>query len=161
MANKIDYLKELQDLGVTQSQIKQIDELREVYNKNKLYSKIEKANEQLLGERVRPLSMSYETAYRLLQYNIYGNVDNIIQQYENAILLINQGTTAEYEDYVSKLAEELQDVGIYNATTSALKDTDLSKVEDLYKQYKNYEATNNRGGMINTREKIIAIIGET
>lgn len=158
MASKNPFIQELKDLGVTNEQLEQLKELQKRYEDSDAYSKISKANSNLLGEPIRPMTLSYETAYRLMEYNVYGSIQQIIEQYENALILIDEGTTQEYESYISKLAEELQEIGVINAIHSKLKSSDLKKIEFYYAIYKKYEAGNNQGGMSYARQKINELI---
>lgn len=152
------FLRELKELGATDSDIKQLNQLKNKMEGNDLYDKIGKMNEKLMGERVRPLTLSYETAVRLLKYNVYSNVKAIISSYNSAILLVEQGTTAEYEDYLQKFSEELQDAGIHNAITANLRKANLENIEFWYSKYKEYENMGNGQGMSYAREQIISII---
>ena len=158
MAKKNPLIEELRELGVTDYQRKKLRQLEREFQESGAYKQIEETNLELMGERIRPVSLSYDTAVRLLKYNIYGNIDSIIKEYQTAIMYVNQGTTKEYEDYINKMAEELQEIGIYNATPEKLKDADTKTVEFWYSEYKKYENTGNSGGMHHAREKIISTL---
>lgn len=159
MAKKNPFIEELRELGVTDYQRRKLRELQKEYEESDIYKRIEKANQALLGERIRPVSLNYETTIKLLNYNIYNDINSILKDYKQGITLIEQGTTKDYEDYVNKLADELQEIGVYNATEGNLKDADLKDIEFWYSEYKRYEDIGNAGGMQYSREKIIGILG--
>ena len=158
MSKKNPLIEELRDLGVTDYQRRKLRELEREFQESGAYKKIEEANLELMGERVRPVTLSYETALRLLQYNMYGNIKGIIKEYKNALMLIDQGTTKEYEDYIYNLANELQDIGVTNATPERLKEADLKDIEFWYSEYKKYEDSGNVAGMQHARGKIEALL---
>lgn len=158
MAKKNPLISELREMGVTDYQRRKIRELEKEYQSADAYKKIEQLNYELLGERVRPVSMSYDTAIKLLKYDIYGNIQSVIKEYENALLLVEQGTTKEYEDYINSLSEELQDIGVPNATPDKLRNADLKSIEFWYSEYQHYQDSGNEGGMFYTRGKIEGLI---
>ena len=158
MAKKNPLIEELRELGVNDYQRRKLRELEREFQESGAYKKIEEANLELMGERVRPVSLSYETALRLLQYNMYGNINGIIKEYKTSLMLIDQGTTKEYEDYIYNLANELQDIGVTNATPDRLKEVVLKDIEFWYAEYKNYENSGNGGGMQHSRGKIEALL---
>ena len=159
MQSKVNWLQELKNLGATDEQLKQLKNLQDLYKSNDTYNKIEKLNKQLLGERVRPVTISYENAYRMLNYNVYNTIQGIIDEYRRGYSLVEQGTTSEFQNYINTLAEELQDIGVYNATVSSIQPSMLEDIEYYYTMYKRYEDTGNSNGMSYAREKIISIIG--
>lgn len=158
MAKKNDFLQELIDMGATESQLKELRNIQSIYKEKDIYSKIEKTNNELLGERVKPLTLSYETAVRLIKYNVFSNIQGVLDSYKNAILLVDQGSTQQFEDYTNKLAEELQDIGAYNATPEKLRRTKLDELEFWYSKYRKYELAGHIGGMQYAREKIIELL---
>lgn len=158
MAKKNPLISELREMGVTDYQRRKIRELEKKYQSSDAYKKIEQINYDLLGERIRPVSMSYDTAIKLLKYNIYGNIQSVIKDYENALLLVEQGTTKEYEDYINKLSEELQDIGVPNATPDKFRNANLNNIEYWYSAYKRYEDIGNEGGMFYARGKIEGLL---
>lgn len=160
MAKKNQFLEELRELGATESQLNQLRQLKNEFEENDIYSTIEERNAELLGESVRPITLSYETALKLLKYNVYGNIQDIIKEYGNAKLMVEQGTTAEYEDYVKSFADRLQQYGVYNATAENLKSANLAEIEEWASIYDKYEAMNNDKGMEIARYNITRIIGE-
>lgn len=159
MAKKNPFIQELRELGVTDYQRRKLRELQKEYEESNAYKKIEETNLELMGERIRPVSLSYETTIKLLNYNIYNDINSILKDYKQGITLVEQGTTKEFEEYIKKLADELQEIGVYNATKDRLKDADLEDVEFWYSEYKRYEDIGNAGGMQYSREKIIGILG--
>lgn len=159
MSKKNPLITELREMGVTDYQRRKIRELEKEYQSSDAYKKIEQLNYELLGERVRPVTMNYDTAIKLLKYNIYGNIQSVIKEYQNTLLLVEQGTTKEYEDYINSLAEELQDIGVTNATPETLKSADLKGIEFWYSEYQHYQDSGNEGGMFYTRQKIEGLLG--
>ena len=147
MAKKNPLIQELRDMGVSDYERRKLRELAREYEAGDTYSKIEKLNKELLGERVSPVTLNYETALRLLEYNVYGNIREIIADYKQAKMYVDQGTTIEYEAYIDKLYNELVDIGVQGITKGALKDSNLATVEYWYSFYKQYELMGNGYGM--------------
>lgn len=159
MAKKNPFIQQLRDLGVTDYERRLLRNLQKEYEQKNAYSEIERLNYSLMKERVKPVTLNYENAVRLLQYNMYGNIREVINAYQQGLAYVDQGTTSEYEDYIERLAEELQDVGITVATPSNLKKANLGNIEYWYSEYKKYEANGDSQGMSKAREHIEAEIG--
>lgn len=158
MAKKNPFIQQLRDMGVTDYQRRKLRNLMRELEENDYYEEIASTNEELLGENVRPMTLSYETAVRLLQYNVYGNIQEVIEKYGQAIMYIEQGTTQEFEEYLDKFANELQDIGI-TATKDVLREADLENVQYLYSEFRTYEAMADEGGMYATKYKIKKELG--
>lgn len=153
MAKKNPFIQQLRDMGVTDYQRKKLRNLMRELEENDYYEEIASTNKELLGENVRPMTLSYETALRLLQYNVYGNIQEVIESYGQAIMYIEQGTTQEFEDYLDRFADELQDIGI-TVTKDMLREADLENAQYLYSEFRKYEAMGDSGGMYATKRKL-------
>lgn len=147
MAKKNPIIQELRDLGVSDYERRKLRELARDYEADNTYSEIERLNQELLGERISPVTLNYETALRLLEYNVYGNIREIIADYKQAKMYVDQGTTTQYEQYIDKLFNELVDIGVQGITKDNLKNADLATVEYWYSYYKQYELVGNEAGM--------------
>ena len=158
MAKKNPLITELREMGVSDYYRRKIREIGKEFQETGAYEKIEQMNYELMGERIRPVTMNYDTAIKLLKYNIDGNIQSAIKEYKNALLLVDQGTTKEYEGYINILAEELQDIGVTNAAPETLKSADLKGIEFWYSEYQHYQDTGNEGGMFYTRQKIEGLL---
>ena len=159
MAKKNPFIQQLRELGVSDYERRLLRNVQREYEKGDVYSDIERLNYSLMKERVRPITLNYENAVRMLEYNIYGNIREIIKSYEQGIMYVNQGTTSEYEHYVERLAEELQDVGITSATPQRLKQANLANIEYYYSEFKTYEQNGNSTGMSKAKAKIEVELG--
>lgn len=154
MPKKNPLIEELRDLGVSDYERRKLRELSRELEAGDTYATIEQLNKQLLNERVRPVTLNYETAIRLLKYNVYGSIQEIVEEYKTAKMYVEQGTTKEYEEYIDKLYNELKDVGVEGVTPSALKSSNLTNVEYYYGRYKYYEEIGNKEGMEWAKGKI-------
>lgn len=158
MAKKNPIIQELRDMGVSDYERRKLREVIRELEENDYYEQIADLNQEVLGENVIPMTLSYETALRLLQYNVYGNIQDIIVEYKNAIKNVDQGTTTEIEDYLDRFANELQDIGIA-VTKDDLRDIDLENIQYLYTEFRKYEAMGDNGGMYGTKRKIELELG--
>lgn len=122
------------------------------------YSRIASLNEEVLDTLIRPSTLNYETAVRLIEYGVRENIDEVIQDYQQALTALEAGTTTEIEDYLFRLSGELQDYGI-RATPDMLRATDLEELNYLYSRLGWYKEQGDNNGVNKTIVRIKKLLG--
>lgn len=138
----------MRELGVSDRDRKQIRKLMREYEERNAYNRIEALNRGLVGNRVRPQTLNYETVMNLLEYNIYDNANEIIDRYKQELDYLDKGTTSKFQNYLDNLIDILDDIGISN--TQVIRDMskeELDNIEYLLERYNAYKDTGNVGGM--------------
>ena len=153
MARKNPLIEELRDLGVSDYERRLLRQLSQEFERGDVYSGIEQLNRQLLDQAIKPVKLDYNTAVNLIKYGGY-TVDEVIQQYKGELSAYKQGTTSSYEDWLERFTEELQDIGVTNATKENVRNADRGRLEYLYGRFRHYEFTGDLNGMEKTIRQI-------
>lgn len=122
------------------------------------YSRIASLNEEVLDTDIRPATLDYQTAVNLIQYGIRENINEVLQEYENALTALEAGTTTEINDYINRLSGELQDYGIV-ATADNLRNTDLEELNYWYQQLTYYREQANKKAVNKALYEIKKLLG--
>lgn len=150
-------IEELRNLGVTDYERRLLRELDKKLRASDIYNRAEDLNIKLLGQASRPASLSYETAVNAIKYGGYTARD-LISEYKEEAKNVQSGTTSEYERYLEKLAEELEQIGV-PTTVDNLRRADIGRVEYHLAEFRRYEAVGNDIGMEKHRDILIGLVG--
>ena len=156
MKNSI--VQQLRDLGVSDYERRQIRELSRFYEDNDLYREIAEKNIDVLEENIYPITLNYETAMRMLKYGDV-NARVLIDEYKQAKLMIMNGTTVEIEKTLDSLIQELQDIGVVNATRETVDSSDIGFLQEQIARYNKYKASGEEYLASKTRNDIIEYLG--
>lgn len=156
---KNSLVQQLRDLGVSDYERRQIRELSRFYEDNDLYREIASKNKEILGENTYPITLNYETAVRMIKYGVVDNVKALIDEYKQAKLMIMNDTTIEIEKTLDNLIQELQDIGVVNATRETVSSSDIGFLQDQISRYNKYNSSGENYLASKTRDEIIEYLG--
>ena len=142
-------IKTLRELGVSDKERKEMRELAKEFEAQNVYKEVDKINQQVLGESIRPATLNYENMIRTMSYT-GKDFSEILDEYRETLRNLESGTTNEAQQYYQNVVADLERLGFYvsnetiqNIDQNGLLDELIERIIFLQR----YETISNKGGV--------------
>ena len=113
-------IKTLRELGVSDSERREMRELaRELQNEN-FYKNVEQINREVLGDSITRTQLNYENMLRNMSYS-GKSFKEVLEDYREEQRNVEQGTTSSVESYFQAVSSDLHRLFFPQATPNILK----------------------------------------